>query len=116
MGFFFHRGVRVIESLFIGAVIIDDRIIDYGRCTVVIDYSRLIYVRDAHVPIVVYAVKIVLIYDNSMTRIGVISYVNVNLADVGNDYVMTASPTVVAVIRLAWGKRYPPHVTPAVNP
>jgi len=114
----FHRDVGVIVPLLVRRVIVDHRVIDHRRRTVVVDDGGAVYVGHPHIPVIVYTVKIVLGDHDGVVCISIIAKVDVDLrdVDVGHDHVTRASPATVAVVRLAWRQRHPPHIGAMMNP
>ncbi len=119
----YHRVMRspvdtdvscVIAFMYV-VVILDDRVVDYGRRVVVIDDGSLVDIGDSHRAVIVDAVKMTLVDDDGIIQIAIAPDVD---ADPGNriHYHRADSPVIVGIVRLRGSQRDPAHIVVPVDP
>ena len=118
VGLLGHRYIRIVVPLIVRRVIVDHRVIDHRRCTVVVDDGRVAYVGHPDIPVTVHTGETVLVDHNGVVYVGMPPDIDVDTADVDvrYDHLMTASPVAVAVICLSRCQRHPSHVFSTMNP
>ena len=84
-----HRYVGVVVPLLVRRVIVDHRVIDDRRRTVVVDDGGAVYVGHPDIRVIVHTVEIVLVDHDGMVYVGIIPDVDVDPGDV--DVVTTTS-------------------------
>jgi len=116
--FLVHCHVGIVVPLLDRRVIVDHRVIDDRRRTVIVNDGGAVNVGHPDIRVIVYSVEIVLVDHDGTVYVGIIPDVDVDLGDVDvvHDHHMRASPVAVAVVRLARCERHPSHIGPGVNP